>query len=76
MFFEVTFQAQVMFLIFWEIELSNLENLESMKGGEFVFNYVHLFYYKCHRINLHRDGSYIDSPDWIKSKKSNNKSHQ
>ena len=22
--------------------------LESMKGSEFVFDYVHLLYYKCH----------------------------
>ena len=26
-------------------------NLESMKGNEFVFVYVHLLYYKCHKIN-------------------------
>ena len=26
-------------------------------------------YYKCHKINLNRGGSYIDSLDWIKSKK-------
>ena len=25
-------------------------NLESMKGNEFVFNYVYLLYYKCHKI--------------------------
>ena len=25
-------------------------NLESMKGSEFVFDYVHLMYYKCHKI--------------------------
>ena len=24
-------------------------NLESMEGSEFVFNYVHLLYYKCQR---------------------------
>ena len=40
-------------------------NLESMKGGESVFDYVHLLYYKCHKINLNRSGSYIESPDWI-----------
>ena len=39
-----------------------------MKGSEFVFDYVHLLYYKCHKINLNRGGSYIDSPDWIKNK--------
>ena len=40
-------------------------NLQSMKGGESVFDYVHLLYYKCHKINLNRSGSYIESPDWI-----------
>ena len=40
-----------------------------MKGSEFAFNYVQLLYYKCHEINLNRDGSYIDSRDWIKIKK-------
>ena len=25
-------------------------DIESMKGSEFVFDYVHLFYYKCHEI--------------------------
>ena len=40
-----------------------------MKGSDFVFDYVHLLYYKCHKINLNRGGSYIDSPDWIRSKK-------
>ena len=44
-------------------------NLESMKGSEFAFDYVHLLYYKCHKINPNRGGSYIDSPDWIKNKK-------
>ena len=37
-------------------------NLESMKGIEFVFDYVHLLYYKCHKINPNRGGLYIDSP--------------
>ena len=27
-------------------------------------------YYKCHKINFKRGGAYIDSPDWIKKKKS------
>ena len=44
-------------------------NLESMKGSEFVFDYVHLLYYKCHRINPNPSGSHIDFPDWIKNKK-------
>ena len=36
---------------------------ESMKGSELVFDYVHLLYYKCHKINPKRGGSYVDSPD-------------
>ena len=40
-----------------------------MRGSEFVFDYVHLMYYKCHKINLKRVGWFIDSPDWIKIKK-------
>ena len=26
-------------------------------------------YYKCHKVNFRRKGSYLDSPDWIKKKK-------
>ena len=44
-------------------------NLESMKGSEFVCDYLQLLYYKCHKINPSHSGSYIDSPDWIKNKK-------
>ena len=40
-----------------------------MRGKEFVFNYVQLLYYKCHKINLNCGRSYIDSPDSIKNKK-------
>ena len=43
--------------------------LESMKSSEFVFGYVNLMYYECHKINPNCGGSYIDSPDWTKSKK-------
>ena len=42
--------------------------LELTKGSEFICDYVHLLYYKCHKINPHCDGSYIDSPDWAKTK--------
>ena len=50
-------------------------NLQSMRGSEFVFDYVQLLYYKCNKINLN-GGSYIDSPDWIKNKKATIKSNQ
>ena len=38
-------------------------NLESMKGSEFVFHYFYLLSYKCHKINPNRDGLYIDPLD-------------
>ena len=40
---------------------NNLE--ESMKGSEFFFDYVSFLYYKCHKTNPNRGGSYIDSFD-------------
>ena len=43
-------------------------NLESIQCSEFVFSYVQLFYYKCHKKNPNRDRPYIDSPYWIKNK--------
>ena len=41
-----------------------------MKGSleEFFFDCVHLLYYKCHKINPNRGGSYTDSSVWIKRK--------
>ena len=44
-------------------------NFELMKASDFAFDFVHLLHYKCHKINLDRGGSYIDSLDWIKNKK-------
>ena len=51
------------------------EGLEAkMKGSDFVFDSVDLLFYDLHKISLNRGVSYIDSPDWIKKQKSNNKS--
>ena len=40
-----------------------------MEGSNFVFESVDLLYYSLHKISLNKGGSYIDSPDWIKNKK-------
>ena len=40
-----------------------------MRGNHFVIDYVPLLYCKCHKINLNQGGSYIHSPNWIKTKK-------
>ena len=38
-------------------------NLEAMRGSEFVFDYFHLLYYNCQNMNLNCGGSYLDSPN-------------
>ena len=43
--------------------------LQLMRDSELVFDYVHLLYYECHKINTNHGESYVDSPDWIKNKK-------
>ena len=42
---------------------------KQIKSSEFDFDYVHLLYCKCHKINPNLGGLHIDSPDWIKNKK-------
>ena len=39
------------------------------RGSNFIFDSVQLLHYKCCKINFKLGGSYIDSPDWIKKKK-------
>ena len=43
---------------------------EKMKGSEFEFDSVNLLYYGFNKTSLNRGGSYIDSPEWIKNKRS------
>ena len=47
------------------------ENLyEKMKGSDFAFYGVNYLYYDLNKISISRGGSYIDSPKWLKYKKS------
>ena len=47
------------------------ENLqEKMKGSNFEFDGTKFLYYDFNKISLNRGGSYIDSPQWSKNKKS------
>ena len=47
------------------------ENLqEKMKGSDFEFDGVNFLYYDFNKISINRGGSYIDSPQWLKNKKS------
>ena len=40
-----------------------------MRGSDFIFDCVHLLYYKCYKTNFKQGGPSIDSPDWVKNKK-------
>ena len=47
------------------------ENLQNkMKGSDFEFDGVISLYYDFNKISLNRGGSYVDSPKWLKNKKS------
>ena len=41
-----------------------------MKESEFEFDGVDFLYYDFNKVSLNRGGPYIDSPKWIKNKKS------
>ena len=41
-----------------------------MRCSEFEFDGVNLLYYNFNKTSLNRDGSNIDSPEWIKNKRS------
>ena len=42
---------------------------KSKRGSDFIFDCIHLLYYKCHKMNLNYGGSYIAYSDWRKNKK-------
>ena len=47
------------------------ENLQNeMRGSDFEFDGVNFLYYDFNEISLNIGGSYIDSPKWLKDKKS------
>ena len=69
--------VKVIKIVFYLLLNKNQNNMgKVMKHSEFVFDYVHLFYCKCPKINPNRSGSNTNSPEWSKNKKSNNKSYQ
>ena len=57
------------------------ENLQNkMRGSDFEFDSVNFLYYDFNKISLNRGRSYIESPKWLKYKKSiinpKNKDHK
>ena len=49
------------------LKRSQIEWETLVKASDFIMDYIH-------KINVNQGGWYIDLPDWIKNKKSNNKS--
>ena len=49
-------------IIFDSVKNKYQNNLKTLKGSEFVFDYVSSLHYKCHKISE----SYKDSLEWIK----------
>ena len=43
---------------------------EKMRGSDFQFDGINFFYYNFNKTSIYRGGSYIDSPKWLKDKKS------
>ena len=43
---------------------------EKMRGSDFAFDGVNFLYYDFNKISINKGGSYIDSPKWLKNKKS------
>ena len=43
---------------------------EKMRAADFVFIGINYFYYDFNRVSISKGGSYIDSPKWLKDKKS------
>ena len=47
------------------------ENLQNkMRGSEFEFDRINFFYYSFNKTSIYRGGTCIDSPKWLKDKKS------
>ena len=62
---------EVIILLFGSFLQKYKENLqEKMKGSDFEFDGVNFLYYDFNETSIYRSGSYIDSPKWLKDKKS------
>ena len=53
--------------LFYKVIYKDLE--EPMTGSGFVCESIDILYYQLQKIGLKREGSYIDSPEWLKNKK-------
>ena len=52
------------------LKIYDLNLQDKMKGSDFAFDCVDSLYYDFNKTSINRGGSYIDSPQWLKNKKS------
>ena len=52
------------------LKIYDLNLQEKMKGSDFAFDGVNSLYYDFNKTSINRGGSYIDSQQWLKNKKS------
>ena len=52
------------------LKICDLNLQEKMKGSDFAFDGVNSLYYDFNKTSINRGGSYIDSTQWLKNKKS------
>ena len=52
------------------LKIYDLNLQDKMKGSDFAFDGVDSLYYDFNKTSINRGGSYIDSPQWLKNKKS------
>ena len=48
----------------------NIKTIYRIQSSDFIFNGVNYLYYDLNKVSISKDGSYIDSPKWLKNKKS------
>ena len=48
----------------------NIKTIYRIQSSDFIFNGVNYLYYDLNKLSISKDGSYIDSPKWLKNKKS------
>ena len=52
----------------WRINRYQIGLKISMAGSDSIFDFLHLLYCKCEKINFKWGAPYKDSPDWMKRK--------
>ena len=62
---------EIIKLLFQSFILRYEESLQNkMKGSDFEFDGINFLYYDFNKTSIYRGGTYIDSPKWLRDKRS------